>query len=145
MLISTENETSKPSSNSTWGSLHYTRERHESNLPLINQLLIKWNDKTGFSSPGRATVQNSNPPANILWACIIGMIVWVFANGPGDQGSIPGWVIPKTQKWYLIAPLLNTQHYKVWIRLKWSSPGKEVVLFPYTYIYITHIYFNSVG
>ena len=22
----------------------------------------------------------------------------VFTNGPGDWGSIPGWVIPKTQK-----------------------------------------------
>ena len=28
----------------------------------------------------------------------IGLMGRVFANGPGDQGSIPGWVIPKTQK-----------------------------------------------
>ena len=28
----------------------------------------------------------------------IGIMVRVFANGPGDLGSIPGWVIPKTQK-----------------------------------------------
>ena len=33
----------------------------------------------------------------------------VFANGPEDQGSIPGRVVPKTQKWYLIPPCL-TQH-----------------------------------
>ena len=26
----------------------------------------------------------------------------VFANGPGDQGSISGWVIPKTQKMVLV-------------------------------------------
>ena len=25
----------------------------------------------------------------------------VFGNGPGDQGSIPGRAILKTQKWYL--------------------------------------------
>ena len=30
----------------------------------------------------------------------------VFANGPGDQASIPDRVIPKSKKWYL----LNTQH-----------------------------------
>ena len=30
------------------------------------------------------------------------MMVRVFANGPGDLGSIPGRVIPKTQKWYLM-------------------------------------------
>ena len=31
----------------------------------------------------------------------------VFANGLGDQGSIPGQVIPKTQKWYLMLPCLT--------------------------------------
>ena len=43
----------------------------------------------------------------------IGMMVTVFANGTEDLGSIPGRVIPKTQKMALDAPLLNTQHYKV--------------------------------
>ena len=42
----------------------------------------------------------------------------VFANGPGDWGSIPGWVIPKTQKIVLDATLLNTQYYKVQIKGK---------------------------
>ena len=41
----------------------------------------------------------------------------VFAIGPGDQGSVPSRVLTKTQKWYLIAPLL-TQHYKGWIKCK---------------------------
>ena len=41
-----------------------------------------------------------------------------FANGPGDLGSIPGRVIPKTQKMVLDASLLNTQHYKVRIKGK---------------------------
>ena len=48
------------------------------------------------------------------WA--IGQMSWVFANGVGDRGSIPGWVIPKTQKMVLDAALLNTQHYKVQIK-----------------------------
>ena len=37
----------------------------------------------------------------------------VFANDPGDRGSIQGRVIPKTQKMVLDAALLSTQHYKV--------------------------------
>ena len=46
------------------------------------------------------------------------MMVWVFANGPGDRGSIPGRVIPKTQKMVLDASLLNSQNYKVGIKGK---------------------------
>ena len=50
----------------------------------------------------------------------------VLANGSENRGSIPGQVIPKTQKILLDAALLNTQHYKVGI--KWSNPGKGVAL-----------------
>ena len=42
----------------------------------------------------------------------------VFANGPGDRGSIPGRVIPKTPKMVLDVALFNTQHYKVKIKCK---------------------------
>ena len=42
----------------------------------------------------------------------------VSTSGPGDQGSIPGWVIPKTQKMVLVAALLGTQYYKVKIKGK---------------------------
>ena len=51
----------------------------------------------------------------------------VFANGPGDRGSIPGRVIPKIQKMVFDAALINTQHSKVRIKGKveqskeWSS------------------------
>ena len=54
----------------------------------------------------------------------------VFANGPGDRGSIPGQVMPKTKKMVLDAALLNTQHYKVRIKGKWSNPGKLVASSP---------------
>ena len=60
---------------------------------------------------------------------ITSMMVRVFANGPGDLGSLPGQVIPKTQKMVLDASLLNTQHYMV-SRVKWSNPGKGVVPSP---------------
>ena len=42
----------------------------------------------------------------------IDLVGRVFANGLGDQGSIPGQVIPKAQK-MVLDTLLNTQHYKV--------------------------------
>ena len=42
----------------------------------------------------------------------------VFANGPGDLGSIPGRVIPKTLKMVHDTSLLNTQQYKVRIEGK---------------------------
>ena len=40
----------------------------------------------------------------------------VFANGPGDLGSIPDHVIPKTLKMLFDASLLNIQQYKVRIK-----------------------------
>ena len=48
------------------------------------------------------------------------IMVRVFTDDPGDWGSILGWVI-------LDAFLLNTQHYKVLIKGKYSNPGKGVV------------------
>ena len=42
----------------------------------------------------------------------------VFANGPGDLGSIPGRIIPKTLKMVLDASLLNSQQNKVRIKGK---------------------------
>ena len=54
----------------------------------------------------------------------------VFANVPGDQGSIPDRVIPKTQKIVLNDTFLNTKHHKVWIKSMWKNPGKGVVPSP---------------
>ena len=60
----------------------------------------------------------------------IGPGVRVFANGLGDLGSIPGRVIPKTQKMVLDASLLNTQHYKVRIKGKVEQLGKGLAPSP---------------
>ncbi len=51
--------------------------------------------------------------SGVLINRVIGLMSKMFADGPGDQGSIPGRVIPKTQKIVLDASSLNTQHYKV--------------------------------
>ena len=64
----------------------------------------------------------------------IGLAVRVFANGPGDLGSIPGRVIPKTQKMVLDASLLNTQHYKVWIKSKVEQSRERSSALPYTLV-----------
>ena len=54
----------------------------------------------------------------------------MFANGPGDLGSIPGRVILKTQKMVLDASLLSTQHYKVRIKGKVEQSREGVVPSP---------------
>ena len=54
----------------------------------------------------------------------------MFANGLGGWGSIPGQVIPKTQKMVFGTYLLNTQYYKIKIKGKWSNPRKGAVPSP---------------
>ena len=56
----------------------------------------------------------------------------VFANGPGDLGSIPGCVIPKTFKMILDTYLLNTQRYKVCIKGKVEQSWERSSALPYT-------------
>ena len=58
----------------------------------------------------------------------------VFTNGPGDRGSIPGRVIPKTQKMVLDAALLSTQHYKVRIKSKVKQSWEWSSALPYTLV-----------
>ena len=60
----------------------------------------------------------------------ISIMVRAFANDLGDWGSIPGLVIPKKSKMVFDTSLLNTRHYKVRIKSKWSNPGKGVALSP---------------
>ena len=58
----------------------------------------------------------------------------VFANGPGDLGSIPGRVIPEIQKMVVDASLLKTQHYKVCIKGKVGQSWKRSSTLPYTLV-----------
>ena len=64
----------------------------------------------------------------------IGPAVRVFANGPGDLGSIPGRVIPKTLKIELDTTLLNTQHYKVRFKGKVEQSWEWSSALPYTLV-----------
>ena len=56
-----------------------------------------------------------------------GLVGRVFTNGPGDQGSISGRVIPKTFKM-----VLNTQHYKVRMKGKVEQSRERSSALPCT-------------
>ena len=57
-----------------------------------------------------------------------GLMSRVFANDPGDRGSIPGQVIPKLKKWYLIPPCLTLSIIRYGSRVKWNNPEKRQAL-----------------
>ena len=84
------------------------------------KLILLWDENvrtTGSSSKRK-------PPGRIK-GCLV---LWLeySTNSLRNWGSITGRVISKTQKMVLDASLLNTQHYKVRIKGKWSNPGKGV-------------------
>ena len=60
--------------------------------------------------------------------------VWVKYHHPGDLGSIPGRVIPKTLKMELDTTLLNTQHYKVRFKGKVEQSWEWSSALPYTLV-----------
>ena len=78
--------------------------------------------------------QKQNVLARSLLDRDIGPAVRVFANGPGDLGSIPGRVIPKTLKMVLDTTLLNTQHYKVRFKGKVEQSWEWSSALPYTLV-----------
>ena len=91
----------------------------------------------------------------------------MFANGPGDQGSIPDQAIPKIQKMVFDTSLPNTQHYKVCIKGKvkqskernstlslhlnvvtiekgaFGSPSTTITNFIYLYLYEKDLALNN--
>ena len=60
-----------------------------------------------------------------------GLVGRVFTNGLGDQGSVPGQVIPKSQM-VLDVSLLNTQYYKARIKSKVEHSRKKSSTLTYT-------------
>ena len=62
----------------------------------------------------------------------IGLVGIMFANGSGDRGSIPSWVILKALKMVFDTYLLNTQHYKVRIKGKVDQSRERSSTLPYT-------------
>ena len=66
-----------------------------------------------------------------MWLFFNGPVGRVFANGPGDLGSISGRVIPKTLKLVPDTSLLNTQQYKVGIEGKVEQSRERSSALPY--------------
>ena len=95
-------------------------------LPLAERIFAQLNKAWKFSKLDLLEVYMQIPD--------IGIMVRVFANGPGDLGSILGRVIPKTQKMVLDATLLNTQHYKVRIKGKVEQSREKSSALPYTLV-----------
>ena len=62
----------------------------------------------------------------------VSLVCRVFANSPGDLGSIPGRVIPKTLKMVHDTYLRNTQLYKVRIEGKVGQSRERSSALPYT-------------
>ena len=76
-------------------------------------------------------ILHSTPLMNYLTLDIpIGLVGRVFANGPGDRGSIPGRAIQRLKKWYLMPPCLTLSIIRSGSRVKWSNPGKGVAPSP---------------
>ena len=71
----------------------------------------------------------------IRWYQAIGLMSSVFSNGPGDRTSIPGQVIPKTQKMSLDATSFDTQHYKMRIKGKVEQSWEWSSVFIYTSVW----------
>ena len=69
---------------------------------------------------------------SIIYKVYIGLVGRVFANSPGDLGSIPGCVIPKTFKMVLDTFLFNAQQYKVRIKGKVEQSRERSSALPYT-------------
>ena len=66
------------------------------------------------------------------WWYIYRTFAWWLECSPWDWGSIPGRVIPKTQKMILNASVLNTQQYKVGIKGKVEQSRERSSALPYT-------------
>ena len=77
-----------------------------------------------YRKKNNSYMHNSN--MNKFQSFAIGLMSKVFANGPGDRGSITSWVIPKTQKRYLSPPCLTLSIIKYGSRVKWSSQENGV-------------------
>ena len=62
-----------------------------------------------------------------------GSLVWWVECSPVVRetwGSIPGRIIPKTLKWYLIPPCLILNNIRYVSRVKWSNPRKGIAPSP---------------
>ena len=77
---------------------------------------------------------NLSLPLSLLMWDVYSHTGVVFVNGPGDLGSIPGRVIPKTQKWYLMPLCLTLSIKRYGSSVKWSNTGERSSALPNTLV-----------
>ena len=65
---------------------------------------------------------------------LIGLVRREFANGPGDLGSIPGRLNPKTLNMVLDTSLFNIQQYKVRNKGKVEQSRERIRTLLYTFV-----------
>ena len=109
---------------------HCWRSRDE----LISDVLL-WTPTHGRAKAGRSArtyIQQLCEDTGCCPVYFISQVGRVFANGPGDLGSILCRVIPKTLKRLLNTSLLNTQQYKVRIKGKVEKFKERSSVLPYT-------------
>ena len=87
-------------------------------------LLIKNNDNKILNTHGTSSKLPWKFKSKNVWD---GLMSSMFVNCLGDQSSIPGRVMPKTQKWYWIPPCLTLSIIRSGSKVKWSNPGNGVV------------------
>ena len=93
---------------------------------------------TSINEPDLIVPRSPGPLANTLtaWAMSVFFLNIYINNRTLTKrlGTIPGQVIPKTQKMVLDASLLNTQHYKVRIKGKVEQSREMSSALPYTLV-----------
>ena len=99
---------------------------------LVGNIKIRQHKKKSDRNDKKSKILQLRGNIKKLGLTTFGMIVRVFANSPGDLGSIPSQVMPKTQKMVLDVSLLNTQHYKVRVKGKVEQSRERSIALPYT-------------
>ena len=100
---------------------------------MLNSCLTMYNCPSYIITHSKRKISSQAVIKTILLK-LINILIRVFANGPGDLGSIPGRVIPKTLKMKLDTTLLNTQHYKVRFKGKVEQSREWSSALPYTLV-----------
>ena len=115
----------------------------QDNAPCHNaKTLLSFLEKEGIAVMKCPSQSPDTNPVKNVWKIIgekaqnrnqaIGLMSRVFANGPGDRGSISVRVIPMTLKIVFDDSLLNTQHYKVRFKGKVEQPSERSSTLSYT-------------
>ena len=104
----------------------YAFSNFSSSITLNSQLWMA----VVLKNPQRLICLNEGRTKILGYKNPFGIMFRVFTNGPGDLYSIPGRVVPKTQKMVLETALLTLGIIRYVSRVKWSNTRKGVVSSP---------------